>query len=411
MENLGFWSVAALLSLGVAGLLIAASLRGRAEAGAAASAPSDRSRDMQVYRDQLAEVDRDLARGTLDAAEGQRLRAEIARRLLEADRKQQAGAAAPGKTGGWIAAGAVALAMAGAVLVYTRIGLPGYPDLPIADRLAEADQAMKNRPSQADWVARLPVPALPQPDAEFLALMDKLRAAVDPASATDTRGLDLLARNEAALGNYAAAIAAQQRLIAVKGDAATADDHAGLAEILITQAQGYVSPEAEQALLRALQIEPSNGLARYYGGLMFSQGGRYDRAMALWAPLLEESPADAPWVGPLRAQIEEVAALAGIRYSLPPVKGPSAEDVAAAGDMTEADRQAMIEGMVQQLSDRLAAEGGSPEEYAQLMTALTVLGRMDEARAALAQARESFKGDATALATIEEAASVAGIAP
>jgi cytochrome c-type biogenesis protein CcmH len=411
MENLGFWSVAALLSLGVAGLLIAASLRGRAEAGTAASAPSDRSRDMRVYRDQLAEVDRDLARGTLDAAEGQRLRAEIARRLLEADRKQQAGAAAPAKTGGWIAAGAVALAVAGAVLVYTRIGLPGYPDLPIADRLAEADRAMKTRPSQADWVARLPAPALPQPDAEFLALMDKLRVAVDPASATDTRGLDLLARNEAALGNYAAAIAAQQRLIAVKGDAATADEHAGLAEILITQAQGYVSPEAEQELVRALQIEPSNGLARYYGGLMFSQGGRYDRAMALWAPLLEESPADALWVGPLRAQIEEVAALAGIRYSLPPVKGPSAEDVAAAGDMTEADRQAMIEGMVQQLSDRLAAEGGSPEEYAQLMTALTVLGRMDEAKAALAEARKSFKGDATALATIEEAASVAGIAP
>lgn len=410
MENLGFWSVAALLSLGVAGLLIAASLRGRAEAGTA-SAPSDRSRDMQVYRDQLAEVDRDLARGTLDAAEGQRLRAEIARRLLEADRKQQAGAAAPGKTGGWIAAGAVALAMAGAVVIYTRIGLPGYPDLPIADRLAEADAAMKTRPSQADWVARLPAPALPQPDAEFLALMEKLRAAVDPASATDTRGLDLLARNEAALGNYAAAIAAQQRLIAVKGDAATADDHAGLAEILITQAQGYVSPEAEQELVRALQIEPSNGLARYYGGLMFSQGGRYDRAMALWAPLLEESPADAPWVGPLRAQIEDVAALAGIRYSLPPVKGPSAEDVAAAGDMTEADRQAMIKGMVQQLSDRLAAEGGSPEEYAQLMTALTVLGRMDEARAALAQARATFKEDATALATIEEAASAAGITP
>lgn len=411
MENLGFWSVAALLSLGVAGLLIAASLRGRAEAGTA-PAPSDRSRDMQVYRDQLSEVDRDLARGTLDAAEGQRLRAEIARRLLEADRKQQARAdGATGKTGGWIAAGAVALAVAGAVVVYTRIGLPGYPDLPIAERLAEADKAMKTRPPQADWVARLPAPALPQPDAEFLALMDKLRAAVDPASATDLRGLDLLARNEAALGNFATAIAAQQRLIAVKGDKASADDHAGLAEILITQAQGYVSPEAEQELVRALQIDPSNGLARYYGGLMFSQGGRYDRAMALWAPLLEESPADAPWVGPLRAQIEEVASLAGIPYSLPPVKGPSTEDMAAAEDMSEADRQAMIEGMVQQLSDRLAAEGGSPEEYAQLMTALTVLGRMDEARAALAQARETFKADATALATIEEAASAAGITP
>lgn len=410
MENMAFWSIAALLSLGVGGLLIAASLRGRAAAAAGNANPSGNARDIQVYRDQLAEVDRDLARGTLDAAEAQRTRTEIARRLLEADRKQGA-ATATGATGGWIAAGLIALAVAGAVVLYNRIGLPGYPDLPIADRLAEADAAMKTRPSQADWVARLPAPALPQPDAEFTALMEKLRAAVDPATATDLRGLDLLARNEAALGNFDAALAAQSRLIAVKADKATADDHAALAEILITQAQGYVSPEAEQELLRALQIDPKNGLTRYYAGLMFSQGGRFDRAMALWGPLLDDSAPDAPWLGPLRAQIEEVASLAGIPFTLPPQKGPTGEDVAAAQDMAPADRQAMIEGMVQQLSDRLAAQGGSPEEYAQLLTAQTVLGRMDEAKATLAKAREIFAGQQGPLATLTEAALAAGIAP
>lgn len=410
MENMAFWSIAALLSLGVAALLIASSLRARAAATAGTADQTGRAQDIQVYRDQLAEVDRDLARGTLDASEAQRTRTEIARRLLEADRKQGA-TAATGAAGGWIAAGLIALAVAGAVVLYNRIGLPGYPDLPIAERLAEADAAMKTRPSQADWVARLPAPALPQPDAEFTALMEKLRDAVDPTTATDLRGLDLLARNEAALGNFDAALAAQTRLIAVKADKASADDHAALTEILITQAQGYVSPEAEQQLFRALQIDPKNGLARYYAGLMFSQGGRFDRAMALWGPLLEDSAADAPWLGPLRAQIEEVASLAGIPFSLPPLKGPTGEDVAAAQDMSAEDRQAMIEGMVQRLSDRLATQGGRPEEYAQLITAQTALGRMDEAKATLAKAREIFAGQQGPLATLNEAALAAGIAP
>ena len=40
--------------------------------------------DLKVYRDQLNEVDRDLARGTLAADEADRLRTEVSRRLLEA---------------------------------------------------------------------------------------------------------------------------------------------------------------------------------------------------------------------------------------------------------------------------------------------------------------------------------------
>lgn len=410
MENLAFWSVAAVLSLGVAGLLVAASLRARS----AGTAPEPATaRDLQVYRDQLAEAERDLARGTLDASEAQRLRAEIARRLLDADRKAQAEGAggAPVARGAWVVVALVVAAIAGGLALYARIGLPWYADMPIAGRLAQADADMAARPSQGDWIARQPPPAAVTPDAEFLALMDKLRAAVDPATATDPRGLDLLARNEAALGNFDAALAAQRRLIAVKGDSATADDHAALAEILITQAQGYVSPEAEQALVQALRIEPANGLARYYSGLMFAQAGRYDRTMALWAPLLQESPPEAPWVAPIRGQIEEVARLAGIPYSLPALRGPSAEDVAAAADMSPEDRQAMIEGMVAQLSDRLANQGGSAEEWAQLIRALGMLGRGDEAAAVLAEARGHFADQPEALAALDAAARAAGLAP
>ena len=76
----------------------------------------------------------------------------------------------------------------------------------------------------------------------------------------------------------------------------------------------------------------------------------------------------------------------------------------AAGQMSAEDRAAMIEGMVGNLSARLANEGGTVEEYAQLITALGVLGRLDEARTILAEARANFAGQdgaATVLDTAE----------
>lgn len=413
MENAGFWAVAGLMAFGVSGLLILSVQAARRGTPAPAAAE-----DLQVYRDQLREVDRDLARGTLNGAEGQRLKTEIARRLLDADRKASAALpqAAAGR-GGLIAAGLAVLAAAAAALaIYARTGVPGYPDLPLAARLAEADAALATRPAQAEYVATLAPLPVPATDPSFLALMDQLRAKVDPATATDPRGLALLARNEAALGNHAAAMAAQARLIAVLGAAATADDHAALAELFILQAQGYVSPEAEAALIEALRRDPANGLALYYSGLMFAQNGRYDRAFGLWRPLLEQGPQDAPWVPALREQIGQIAELAGVPYSPPEtlpetppaappgLRGPSAGDMAAAADMAPGDRQAMIEGMVDQLSARLAAEGGTAAEWAQLIRALGVLGRKDEARAILTEAQARFAGRDADLALIAEAA-------
>lgn len=408
MDTIWFWITAGAMSIAVLAVLVRSLFRAEEE-----DAPPAALVDMQVYRDQLAEADRDLARGTLSEAEAQRVRTEIARRLLEADRALKAGAPEASSRGRWVAATVTAVLVLGGVAVYQQIGLPWYPDLPIAARIADADARMASRPSQAEAVAGTPATPAPTVDAEFAALMEKLRAAVDPATATDLRGLDLLARNEAALGNTALAEAAMRRIIALKADAATAEDFATLAELMIRAAGGYVSPEAEAELVRALEIDPRNGIARYFSGLMLVQGGRYDLAFQLWEPLLRESPPEAPWVQPLRGQLEDVAARAGIPYSLPEAEGapgPSAGDVAAAAAMTPEERQAMIEGMVAQLGDRLATEGGSAEEWARLITSLAMLGRTDEAREIYAEAQRVFEGRSVELQGLREAAVTAGMA-
>jgi cytochrome c-type biogenesis protein CcmH len=243
--------------------------------------------------------------------------------------------------------------------------------------------------------------------------MDQLRAALKDRP-SDLEGHRLLAKNESGLGNYTAAIAAQKKVLDILGAKATAEDHATLAEMMILAAGGYVSPEAEAELTRALQIDPGNGPANYYAGLMFAQVGRPDRTFALWAPLLARSAPDDPWVEPLRAQLMQVAMEAGQDdYELPPLAplaGPSAEDMAAAADMTPEERQEMVRGMVARLSERLATEGGTAEEWARLIGAYGVLGETDRARDIWTEAQARFAGREPELATVRAAAESAGVA-
>lgn len=406
MDNWQFWMAAGAITLAVAATLIRAAARARAELRDAAEY------DLQVYRDQLAEVDRDLTRGTIRPDEADRLRTEVSRRLLEADRAARGAQGAVRQGGLGIASALVVAALVAGFWVYDRIGAPGYPDLPLAERLAMSAQAMADRPSQADAEAAAPDRRVTEGvDPSFLDLMEQLRQAVADRP-DDTRGLELLAANEARMGNYPAARAAMERLVAAKGDAATAEDHAALAEIMIMAAGGVVTPQAEESLVRALTLDPQNGTARFYSGIMFAQVGRHDQTFRLWAPLLRDSPPDAPWVAPIRAGIEDVAWRAGVEYTLPAgTPGPDAGAVAAAQDMAPEDRQAMIEGMVAQLGERLANEGGTPEEWAQLISSLAVLGRKDEAQTIYAEALAKFEGRTSSQSFLREQALNAGLTP
>jgi cytochrome c-type biogenesis protein CcmH len=298
--------------------------------------------------------------------------------------------------------GVVVLVLGGSLVGYQWLGAPLYPDVPLAARIASAEDLRAARPDQATAEARANLPAPLTPDADFALLMDRLRSAV-AARPDDVTGLALLAQNESSLGNFAAARTAQRALIAAKGAAVTAQDHAALAEMMVALAGGYVSPEAEAVLTQSLTLDPANPTARYYAGLMMGQVGRFDLGFRMWQPLAD-GPADAVWMPAFRAQMPDMAARAGVAFELPATRGPSAADIAAAADMTPADRAAMIAGMVSQLSERLATEGGPPEDWAQLISALLVTGDADRAETIRREALQVFAGNAAALDTIRGAA-------
>jgi cytochrome c-type biogenesis protein CcmH len=401
-----FW-VAAVVITALVLVLILLALRSRQ--GAEPSA----EHDLQVYRDQLKEVERDLSRGMIGAEEANRLRTEVARRILEADRaataEAKAGTAPRWAT--WAAAVAVVVLGLGALGLYDRLGAPGYADLPMAERLAASRQAMKDRPSQAQMEAAAPKQPEVKADPKYRELIAKLRAAVEKRP-NDLQGQRLLAANEARLGHYDAAWKAQAQVIRLEGDKATAEDYAWQGELMVLAAGGRVSPEADRPLARAMKLDPKNGTARFFTGLLYEQVGRPDLTFQLWQPLLAQGPQDAPWIAAIRAQIEAVAEAAGINYQLPPApgaKGPSAGDIAAASKMSPAQRQQMIRGMVEGLATRLNAKGGTPAEWARLITAYGVLGEKAKAQAAWTKAQTAFVGQPDKLAPIRAAAEKAGV--
>ncbi|MEM6899953.1 MAG: c-type cytochrome biogenesis protein CcmI [Pseudomonadota bacterium] len=398
-----FWLTAFLIAVLTAGSLLVVLRRPDASRSAAAS-------DVQVYRDQLKEVERDLARGVLTEAEAETVRVEVSRRLLDADRRAEAnnrlktGAQAP-----IVVIVSVVLLVGGATL-YRQIGAPGYPDLPMGQRLAAINEAAANRPDQLELERRAApnIPAPPAPEPRYAELMDELRAAIEERP-DDLTGLTLLAENEARLGNLSAAREAQARILAIKGDAVTAADLIDMIDIMVYAAGGYVSPEAEDIVRQLFVAAPQNGTALYYAGLTLAQNGRPDQAFPIWRRLLESGPRNAPWVPIITAEIESVAAAAGVQYQHPRLTGPSAEDIAAMEALSDTDRRARIEGMVEGLAARLATEGGTAEEWAQLITALGVRGERERAGAILEEARIVFAESGEALALIEQAAARAGL--
>jgi cytochrome c-type biogenesis protein CcmH len=391
-----FWAAALGMAGLVAGVLVAALRRGGATAAA--------DPGMAILKDQMAEITRDLARGTITPDEADRLRAEVGRRVLEADRtiKATAVAGTDGRSS-LTAALLVVLAMLPAAgAAYWWLGAPGYPDMPLGPRVVALDQGIATRLSQTDELARL---GQPRDAARDAALQSGLAAVSDP----EALRADFRKAFEA--GNLLAAIRTQDRLLAVLGDGAGASDHANLALALVAEAQGYVSPDAEAALRATLQQDLSNELARYLVGEMFLQGGRFDQTFRFWRPLIETGSPDAPWAASIRERIGMVAELAGISYAPPDAAGPSAGEVAAAADMTPEDRQAMIEGMVAQLSDRLASDGGSVEDWERLIRSLAVLERLPEAQTIYDEAKTKFDGRPAELSFLRMAAVESGLNP
>ena len=413
IEIAGFFLIAALVVV----ILVRATLRARQMAAADGT-----TRAMSVYRDQLSEVERDLARGVLNKEEAERLRLEISRRILDLDRDdtvRRVGAAAPQQMR-WFAVALILASVLGGSWLYWSVGAPGYQDMPLLDRHAQAAEARANRPRQAEleaeFAARFPDPSQFPGRDELEPMVEQLRAAM-VARPEDVTGFQLLAQNEARLGNHKAAIEAQRQVIALRGgQEAPVSDFAYLLDLMVIAAGGFVSPEAEAVIEQILRRDPMDGVALYYSGRLYAQTGRPDLTFRIWRRLHEVSAGDDPWMDEIRGALPELSRISGEpRFTLPPrpapagARGPSAADIEAAEDLSPEERAEMVAGMVDGMLARLANEGGSAQDWAQLLRALAVLDRHEQAQDILQEARTVFAARAEDLALINDTAAEVGL--
>ncbi len=332
----------------------------------AGAAPS--GSDVAVYRDQLAEIERDLAAGLVGKTEAKAARVEISRRLLAASEAAQATLpAVNAMSAAWRRrAVAVASLLALPVVAGGLYLFLGSPEL-----------------ASGQPVAQHNVAATPQSIDGLVAEAEAHLA----RNAQDGRGWEILAPIYMRLGRYSDSVAAWRNSLRLLGD--SAEREANLGEALTAEANDVVTADAKTAFIRAVTLDKTNVTARYYLGLAAEQDGQRDKAANIWRDLIAEAPAGTAWVIDVRnalARVESTSTAAA------PLAAPAAVKVADA-DSPPSDQQAAIRGMVDRLAARLKQDGSDLNGWVQLVRSYKVLGDPDKARAAAADARQAFAGE------------------
>ncbi|RQP19829.1 MAG: c-type cytochrome biogenesis protein CcmI [Brucella intermedia] len=357
---MGFWLIAALLTL-AATLVVLLPLTRRKQA----FLPAEKN-DLEVYRDQLREVEADAARGMIDPQSAEQARIEISRRILNAEKSareaaEAAGKTAPGRLLAFLAVLAVPLVAWG---VYPLFGKPDMPSMPLAERLS----ASADRGSVDELVARAEAHLAQNPD--------------------DVRGWDVLAPIYLRLGRAADAVNAYRSSIRIAGE--NFPRVLGLGEALATASGGTVTAEAEGFFRKAADLEPNDVRPQFYLAQGEMQDGRMDLAANRLQAFLDKAPADAPWRGQIEQAIARLRDPAAVQQQ---PKGPTADDVDAASSMSPEDRQAMIEGMVQRLDESLRQNSGDVEGWKRLVRSYMILNRRDAALDALNRGMTALEGE------------------
>ena len=272
------------------------------------------------------------------------------------------------------------LVMAASLGLYLVLGRADLPAQPLSERGAEIAAALK----QAETVAGTRDDALAEARAA---------AARTPSNVGAWLRLAMAA---AASGDRETEMTAlQQAETLTDGDPAI---RAMRAEAMARAADGQVTVPARRLVAEILAVNPAEPRALFLSGLAAYQDEDYAAAVAIWRRLQASSAPDAPWMTLLAENIADAARAGGIPIddaapAAAAPRGPDEADIAAAAEMSDEDRQAMIESMVDGLAARLAEDPSDAQGWQRLARAYDVLGRPRDAQTALIGAADAAPGD------------------
>jgi cytochrome c-type biogenesis protein CcmH len=264
-----FWISSALLALAALGLLLRP-LIARRHGGV-----SRDTLNAAVYRDQMRELDADLAAGTLAKADHERSRRELERRVLE-DVTGRPPETAPRAGRGVFIFSAAALPLL-ALAIYFATGNPGALD-----------------PAQRD------AKGIGAPQIEAMVQKLSERLAQNPE---DVEGWKMLGKSYTVLGRFPEAVAAYSK--AAMRTPRDAQLLADLADALAMARGQKMKGEPEELVLRALQLDPKNLKALALAGSAAFERNNFRAAARYWERMLPLVPADTEDARTIQANIDE----------------------------------------------------------------------------------------------------------
>ncbi len=345
--------------------------------------------DVALYKDQLKEIGRDLETGLISCSQAGAIRTEIQRKLLKSvDNPIIDTPDTPfnrySRSSVYMSVAIVLFISIGAISSYSFLGSPELRDIAYTDRDIVREEA-----ALEDWRA----------EQEIDALLDKLARRLEK-NPGDTEGWQLLGRSLIARGRYEESVDAYKRALAIHPD--NPDYSADYAEALIFANNGNVSEAASKILHKVFNFAPANPKIRYYIGLSKAQNEDFREALQDWTDIVAISPKNAPWMPTVRQQMDAVFKKSGIIRSaikpsaealdiaatmdLSPRPGPTADDVAAARQMSAEDQTDMIDNMVKRLAGKLESNPNDPEGWARLGRSYQTLNRYEESKKAFQNA-------------------------
>lgn len=211
---------------------------------------------------------------------------------------------------------------------------------------------------------------------------------------------------------------------AVKADPESAILWSSLGEAKVMASRDAPLPAAaREAFSKALALDAADPRARYFKAVEKDLAGDHEGALKSWLALLADTPPGAPWEADLVRTIQQVGAIHSINVApriakasnsrnllpdgaLAPRRGPTAEQIAAAGALSPSQQQDMAESMVARLAARLESEPEDVEGWIMLMRSYRQLGRDGDAQ----RARDTaLLANPSSSQTIRDAAQSLGI--
>jgi cytochrome c-type biogenesis protein CcmH len=296
-----FWLAGAALALGALAWLLWPLLR------PGSGGPLSRQAvNVSIYRDQLRELESDLAAGTLARADYERSRAELEARLLEDVREPDVQAGRSAGRGAALALGAAIPLLA--LAVYFAVGNPGVLSL-------EAEHGATVQQLET-MVGRLAARLRENPD--------------------DAEGWKLLGRSYAALGRFGEAVDAYAK--AAQRAPRDAQLLVDFADVLAMARGQRLAGDPEKLIQRALEIDPQNLKGLALAGTAAYERRDYAQAAAFWQRMLPLVPPDSEDAKVIQQNVAEARELAGNAGNAKSVQGtvtlsPSLKGKAAPDDV------------------------------------------------------------------------------